>query len=484
MLLVVAMSATTCAVVACFEIQNTLERWQQPRDQKPSSAHHLHIIARCYAKRASSNRRTSGGDGSGQPGPQKRRLLGRGGDKVISKDEKNLKALQASVPKPSQTQSLVFSFNLAGAAAARKNEVIVPISSPPTTTSSSNDNVLHVTAVQVKDPAWWNENNKAQVNPYGARLWPSSYAIAQFLASYLFWSSRSRHKRDNHNGNHSNNDMSQQQQHQPACIPPPVFVLELGCGVGLVSLVAAAAAARFEGGGTKAVTTTTTVLATDISPMALSLTQQGWMATAKHNNNKKKMRNDMNEKAVDDDADSTILSGRVEEGRLNQASSSSFATMIFDIFSAKPLPLPAAAAAAEKNSTNTISPPRTLQQQQQNQQQQLVVVAGAMLYDATLATALARRVVEAVHDFGAWVIVGDDDSGERDSGRAIFLQEMEKLQQQQKRRPLIPLVRTQGVVRHAGLGWSEKRVNLLHFNTPSNAIQKNGIVDLPSKAGI
>jgi predicted nicotinamide N-methyase len=409
-LLKLAMSSTTFLVVAPFEIQNLhiqKQCWQQPRRPRPASSHghRQPLLVLRGAKRRS---KQIDGDSVGQQGDAKNKL------KPLA---------QASVPKSSQTRPVVFAFDLL---AAHNQISISSLYRPP-------NSVLHVTAVQVKDPAWWNENNNALVNPYGARLWPSSYAIAQFLASYLSTTA------------------------PPSRSALPVFVLELGCGVGLVSLVAAAAPAAARG---TAATTTTTVVATDISPMALSLTQQGWMATNKKRNNE------------NGGADTT---NGAEQAVKQQGS---FSTMIFDIFSSKPLPLLAAAAAASPESSRTLvnstQNPQTNETPPLRQQprQQRIVVAGAMLYDANLAAALARRVVEAVYAFDAWVIVGDDDSGERDGGRAIFLQEMERHQQQHQQKNLsIPMVQTQGVVRHAGLGWSEKRVSLLHFNAPPNAIQ-------------
>jgi len=62
----------------------------------------------------------------------------------------------------------------------------------------------------------------------------------------------------------------------------------------------------------------------------------------------------------------------------------------FDLFSKKPL---------SKKSTN----PK-------------IVIATAMLYEASLAETLARRAFEAC----AWVIIGDDDTVERDGGRQLF----------------------------------------------------------------
>ena len=66
-------------------------------------------------------------------------------------------------------------------------------------------------------------------------------------------------------------------------------------------------------------------------------------------------------------------------------------------------------------------------QQQQKRQQQPIMIASAMLYESALAKALAWRVVEACHTHDAWVIVGDDETGERDGGLSIFLNELERL---------------------------------------------------------
>ena len=88
---------------------------------------------------------------------------------------------------------------------------------------------IDVSVCEVVDRAWWErESERAGSNPYGAKLWPGSLAVAQLLARL------------------------------PAERLGELRVLELGCGNGLISLTAAARGA--------------TAIATDLSSFALSLT--------------------------------------------------------------------------------------------------------------------------------------------------------------------------------------------------------------------
>ena len=89
---------------------------------------------------------------------------------------------------------------------------------------------LHV--VEVADWSWWEEQSVSEsANPFGAKLWPASLAVADYLAGL------------------------------PAEVLPATTVLEIGCGNGLCSLTAAARGA-------------TSVVASDLSEDALTLTQE------------------------------------------------------------------------------------------------------------------------------------------------------------------------------------------------------------------
>jgi predicted nicotinamide N-methyase len=249
------------------------------------------------------------------------------------------------VPKPSNTRNVVLSLE-----------------------QKSQPN-LRVCAVQVdNDPSWW--EHPENTNPFGAKLWPSAVGMAQFLALLDEF----------HNTQ---------------------YVLELGCGCGLVSIVAA----RLGG----------TVCATDISQVVLGLTREGWQNT---------------------------------QQQTTHAATGTLATEIFDLYSSGPLPLP-------KISDSKTAP-------------RPIVLAAAMMYESDLAEALAKRAVEACN-LGAWVIIGDDDTGQRENGRHKFQAELDRLEEMASNDALtIDRVWTNTIVKCKALGWSEKSVKLLHLNPPSD----------------
>jgi predicted nicotinamide N-methyase len=90
-----------------------------------------------------------------------------------------------------------------------------------------------------------------------------------------------------------------------------------------------------------------------------------------------------------------------------------------------------------------------------------IVIASAVLYDADLAKALAHRVIEACQS-GAWVILGDDVTGERDGGRSAFLRHTLEAG--------IRSMSTDMTVVNSALGWQAKDVKLIHFNAPEEAM--------------
>lgn len=250
---------------------------------------------------------------------------------------------------------------------------------------------LVIFAFQVDDPKWW--QNVDNTNPYGARCWPSSMAVAQFLVLLGTASLKDRQ------------------------------ILELGCGTGLPSLAAACCGAN--------------VVASDISPVALSLMRQGWVETTTS-----KRRPVLNK---DDDSPKTT---------------GTLITIDFDLFSSLPLPL-----VMEKGGSSTTTrtaPP--------------IVIAAAMMYEADLAQALARRLMEAC-SLGAWVILGDDDTGQRDGGRASFMAEFARLEDESSSRnsniKKVERVWTDVTVKSAELGWREKQVRLLHLNPPPGTLSES-----------
>lgn len=245
---------------------------------------------------------------------------------------------------------------------------------------------LNVCIAQVVDEKWWEQSS----NPFGARCWPSSLAVAQFLA-----------ERSN--------------------LLPGRSVLELGCGTGLISIVAARCGAI--------------VLATDISPVALKLTKQGWKDTC----SKIKMNS----------AESLVDVG-------------SLSTVTFDLTSLMALPVfqrnPGDNQTGNKKGSDACLDDTT------SVDPTPILVAGAMMYASELAQALARRVAEAVL-LGAWVIVGDDETGQRESGRELFATELSRLLDDTDK-----MIWTKSTVKCKSLGWKEKQVTVLHINPPFGAL--------------
>ena len=95
-----------------------------------------------------------------------------------------------------------------------------------------NVSALNLHVVEVADWSWWEEQSVSEsANPFGAKLWPASLAVADYLAGL------------------------------PADVLPATTVLEIGCGNGLCSLTAAARGAA-------------SVVATDLSEDALTLTHE------------------------------------------------------------------------------------------------------------------------------------------------------------------------------------------------------------------
>lgn len=204
-------------------------------------------------------------------------------------------------------------------------------------------------------------------------------------------------------------------------------IVELGCGTGLVSITAAGLGAN--------------AIATDISPLALQLTRRGWKET---------------------------MTGLQKAGRRsNDAEVGTLSTSIFDVTSSDPLPIDRYRGPLEQ--ATTIAGEKD-QLQEQNEQQP-IVIATSVLYEADLAEAMANRVAEAAA-MGAWVIVGDCDSGQREGGRERFELELEKrLKSIRAERGGDECVQkkihwNQAVAKCPELGWREKNVRLLHLNSP------------------
>ena len=244
---------------------------------------------------------------------------------------------------------------------------------------------LRVCTAEIDDVAWW--ENPDNENPFGAKLWPSALAISEFLVGL---------------GNLEGYD-----------------ILELGCGAGLVSIVAAESGAR--------------VVASDISPTVIKLCKIGWVETQKQREKQSQRKRQRQKKAEDNDVD-VDDKNEIKPGTLD--------TIKLDLFSESPLPM------SNASSTN-----------------QKVVIATAMLYESSVAGVLARRAIEACAR-GAWVMIGDDDTGEREGGRKYFVSELDKLEKEKGftfRRTW-----TSSVVKSKPLQWSEKQVKILHLNAPED----------------
>ena len=90
-----------------------------------------------------------------------------------------------------------------------------------------------------------------------------------------------------------------------------------------------------------------------------------------------------------------------------------------------------------------------------------------MLYEQSLATGLARRAFEACSR-GAWVIIGDDDTGEREGGRDLFVSELDRLEKEKG----VGFRRfwKNSAVKSKELKWNEKQVQILHLNAPGGIV--------------
>jgi len=314
-----------------------------------------------HAKNTNKNKKRRGGPrGAGRRGKPEK-------DEGVEIDAK--KNVKSVVPQPSTIRKQIIELDRGR-----------PGQSPP----------LRVCTAEIDDVAWW--ENPDNENPYGAKLWPSALAISEFLVAL---------------GNLEGYD-----------------VLELGCGAGLVSIVAAESGAR--------------VVASDISPTVIKLCKIGWFETQKQREKqsqrkRKRQRQKKAETKEDNDVD-VDDKNEIKPGTLD--------TVKLDLFSESPLPMP------KTSSTN-----------------QKVVIATAMMYESSIAGVLARRALEACA-LGAWVMIGDDDTGEREGGRQHFVSELDKLEKEKG--VTFRRTWTSSVVKSKPLQWSEKQVKILHLNAPED----------------
>jgi len=128
---------------------------------------------------------------------------------------------------------------------------IRPLRTPSTPPASSRPHI-DIAMYDIDDADWWeaktllqeameesgdSPTNNTSENPFGTRAWPPSLVVAQLLAGLPLSDIAGR------------------------------TIVELGCGTGLVSITAAGLGAN--------------AVATDISPLTLTLTRRGWEETKK-----------------------------------------------------------------------------------------------------------------------------------------------------------------------------------------------------------
>ena len=157
------------------------------------------------------------------------------------------------------------------------------------------------------------------------------------------------------------------------------------------------------------------VVASDISQTTLKLTKIGWIET---------------QKQMQKNADG--------EQKLGQGSLTTFP---FDMLARRSLPL-------SNSSENRI-----------------IVTATALMYEADIAAALAKRAFEACVR-GAWVIIGDDSTGWREQGRNTFFATLDQLEEEKGisfERKMIS-----SSVKSKEFKWNEKPVVLIHLNPPDD----------------
>jgi hypothetical protein len=213
-------------------------------------------------------------------------------------------------------------------------------------------------------------------------------------------------------------------------------LLELGCGPGIPSLSAAVCSLSDVGYNNGNNKRQLSVIATDVSPTALSLLRKGWDATQKRL--EKRMTKEKKHSEINKDRDNTSLDLLDKENVL--------AVCSFDVCSSHPLPFPVA------------------NNEPHRQQPQCILVACTMLYDSALAYALAKRVHEAIRDFDAWVILGDDVTGFRGSGRSIFWEAL-KTERHCFNFQSVSTRSTTTCVKNPVMGWHEKETLVWEWNT-------------------
>jgi len=371
----------------------------------------------------------------------------------------------------------------------------------------------NIVIYEIEDDEWWNRsaeiasssskssssssssNSKESIgsisrdvsrNPYGCRAWPPSLAIAKHFVKLLLLNSD-----DDDN------------------ILQGRTILELGCGCGLTSIAIASAIVASsssddddDNNNGDCLILPSTILATDVSPDALKLGRKGWKDTLdkmriddakkKRRIMKKRNNNSYNDdNSIDDDGNIDHRKENIQTPTTKRSRTTTFLSKdsggreenlltfaTFDLTSPLPLPLslPISSSSSSPSSSSLLPP---------------VIIATAIMYEADLARALARRVHEAVVLHDAFVILGDGDEGEREGARNEFVEELDRLILSSSSSSSIIVgataKRREGVekevegmiggsnrtdwmplqsVRCRALGWMEKSVRVMYVNPP------------------
>lgn len=190
------------------------------------------------------------------------------------------------------------------------------------------------------------------------------------------------------------------------------------------------------------------VMATDVAPITLKLLEKGWSETC---DKQRKHREKLLPTGQQPAEVSELSTCEVVDENLNMG--------LFDVFSSDPLPWPEPSSAGRNGSAR--------------RPHQRILVASAVLYEASLAKALARKCFQACRQDGAWVILADDDTGLREGGREVFETEWDRLSammacsDEERNSMKSSWIRTT-VEQKAVFGWVDKKVQLLHLNYPKS----------------
>jgi predicted nicotinamide N-methyase len=210
-------------------------------------------------------------------------------------------------------------------------------------------------------------------DPYGAVLWPASWAVANYLLQEE--QDRRRRKAEKQCDTiHNAEEEEDEEEDDFSALFSNLHVVEIGTGTGLVSLALAKAGAK-------------RVVATDYEPLALQLTEYAERELLRR--------------------PSSSLSQSHEYG----SDIVSIETQLFDLCDvATPIP--------------TLSTTTTRRRRKRNNSPQQLVVAADIMYEPSTGRAMARRVVEALQEYNCRVVVGDSPGR---AGRPAFLEELQAL---------------------------------------------------------